>query len=205
MRSRVALLGAAVAVLGSLTPALAGHAPTLYRQTYVMTRTASLTSPTSFNLGANWGNSISHGVHGFIGMIGVRVQKGSIASAGMFSLFETFGQEDAAEVKISGHTVRPCADYGECQTDQATFTDSFDASAQDNGESDDSNRVYVVFEGTQPASVTFSAHGWTLRKVAFTYRWLDGDQTDATQGRAHGDGAEVFTDGQLTGGKYGSL
>ncbi len=37
------------------------------------------------------------------------------------------------------------------------------------------------------------------------YRWLDSAQTDATQARGLAYGAEVFTDGQLAGGRYGSV
>jgi len=203
MRSRVALLGAVFGVLGSLTPSLAAHAPTLYRQTYLLTRTAQPTASTDFNLGASWGGSLSRSVHGFIGLIAVRVQKGTATGTGSF--FETFGANDSIEIQTNGHTVRPCADYNECLTEQSTFTSTFGDTYRDSGEAGIGNRIYVVFEGTQPASVNFSAHGWTLRKTTFSYRWLDSNQTDSTQARAVGDGAEVFTNGQLSGGKYGSV
>jgi hypothetical protein len=205
MKGRFAILGALLGVLASLTPSLAAHGPTMYRQTYIMTRTVPLSAPTHFNLGASWGNSFTHSVTGFVGLVGVQVRHGALSNTGMFSLFGTFGTEDSASVHVSGHTVRPCPDYGECLTEQSTFAVTYDAVAQDQGASTDSNRVYIVFEATQPASVTFSAHGWSLHKTSFSYRWLDSNQTDATQLRAHGYGAEIFTNGQLSGGKYGSI
>lgn len=175
-----------------------------YRQTFVAVRTASLTSATSFRFGASW-SSLS-GIRAFAGLADLRATKADVVVGDAKAYFTPIGSGNSVEVQAAGRSIHVCADYELCAAEQSTLVASFGWNYSDQGGPEVGNRFYIVIVGNHPAQITFDSHGWSLRKQPLSFRVLDSDETDASQARALGYGAEAYAaTGQLPGGRNGSV
>lgn len=189
----LALMGAA-----SSFAALPASASSLQVQTFELVRTTA--GPAWFQFHVQGSPSASQ-PHGFDATIAARVVKGRVVSAASLGAY-TFDYDYGVHVQAASHEVSACQPLGGCIVNRVlAYASGVDDS--DNGEADAFNRFYIVEEG--PASVTFRANGWQLRRVSLSYRYVTDAAADA-DGIFTGDqGYELFRSATATGGAFGSI
>jgi hypothetical protein len=193
-RTRCAALLTVAGVLAALVGPGAAVAAGPKHETLLLQRT---TPGASFDLHATLG--LDQG-GGFAGAIGARVHDGKVQSASPWSQ-SSYGHTDDG-VHAMGTHVTTCT-LGQCGLAGSEFSADYRISL-DGSAGDDENAIFVVLEGAA-ISYSFESDGWTLTKVPFGYRYVDGADANAVDAGDPQAGAQVFLDASAPGGSGGSL
>jgi hypothetical protein len=139
---------------------------------------------------------------GFLGEVEARLKAGRIVDV-FFGHGLFIGGSDEPEAYASGRVVSTC-DVGVCdlfvQKSLASSTEY-----EDRRGGDAFNRLFVALWG-RDVDYSLEAKGWTLRRVDWDFRFVNGDKSDAVGVETGGEmGAEVFMDASARGSRYGSF
>jgi hypothetical protein len=167
-------------------------------QTIVLIRTTH--GPAWFHLGIQASLS-PQAPHAFDGTFTAQVVNGRVRRAASLGAI-SFDYDADVSVRAQQHSVHVCRPAGSCIVNRVlAYSSAVDSS--DKGGSDVDNRLYVVEEG--PATVTFSGHGWMMRRLPMSYRWVRDEDADASGAFTGVNSVELFQHAGLAGGRHGSL
>lgn len=197
MRRLLVLTVAAALVSAGLAPA---HAAGPQRVSFVLKRVWS-GRPTSYDL--QLGVELDHTYGGFIGDVGGYFSRGRPVSSET-SYFGSVRRWENDTVQVGNTTFTTCQAGLLCYGDDDPGMYGLGSTYADNGESHAPNYYFVVATGRH-VEYTFHGTGWTLVRTPLTSRYLDGGDTGAAAVHVLQSGVEVYGDGSLPGGRYGSI
>ena len=139
----------------------------------------------------------------FIGSLDGEVTKGRVV--GVRPGFATsMGERDGVGVSAMGDSINSCDQVDVCTAEG--IGQGFQAISYQDDEGGDSTNFVLLAAEAKDISYKFDSNGWRLRVVDWPFRYLDTDGSDAVSlGTGSGEGAEVFFEATLRGGRHGSL
>lgn len=195
-RLRALLLSAAVVAGAVAVPADAATAP-LQRVTFVLRRTTN--GPSSYTLEVGARNDTRGS---FVGSVAARIERGKPVSA--TASWASSARRWDNKTLHAGSTSASICQISVCHDDEFEGDHGIGTYHVDDGGKDAPTHFFYAVTG-KSVTVRFKAQGWKLVKTPLAFRYLDGGDTAAAHGHVGAFGAELYTDGSLPGGRYGSL